>query len=165
MYTLAQLQKVTFINQSLVQSICNFCSIKLFLDKTAKQVEIWEILQKLMTDIIGSVAFGMNFNALVDPNAEFRTHGKEIFKGQSYKRYYELLAILFMPILRFIVRPKFFSESGTNFLRKAFWQVINERTKTGGKRFDLIDVLIEIKNKQETETADTYSKIINMFLY
>ena len=109
-----------------------------------------------MTDIIGTVAFAMSFNSLTDPEAEFRKQEREMFKGGL--KSYEMLAIFFVPAFRLFVNAKFFSDKGTNFLRNAFWYVINERIKTGIKRTDLIDIFIEIKKAQETEPDDSFSK-------
>lgn len=111
-----------------------------------------------MTDIIGTTAFGLKLNSLKDPDAEFRKHGREVFKG-GFKRYMELLSIFFIPTLRPFTNAKFFNDGGTEFLKKSFWDVINERIRTGIMRPDLIDLLIEIKKNQDNNAFDDdYSK-------
>lgn len=95
-------------------------------------------------------------NSLKNSSAEFRNHGKKMFRS-GYKRYIEMLAIFFMPPLRPLTNPKFFDEGGTDFLKKSFWDVINERIKGNIKRPDLIDLLIEIKKKQDEDSSDMYS--------
>lgn len=109
-----------------------------------------------MTDLIGIVAFGLNFHSLTDPNAEFRKQGRTMFRG-GYRRYMELMSIFFMPILRLLFNGKFFGDEGTEFLRTSFWQVINQRIESGVKRNDLIDILIDIKKDQENDENDNYS--------
>ena len=44
-----------------------------------------------------------------------------------------------------------FSAKNMDYLRKIFWESINEREKSGFKRGDLLDSLLELKNaKQDT---------------
>lgn len=119
-------------------------------------MEVMELSAKLMTDLIGTTAFGMNFNSLKDPDAEFRKYGREMFRS-TFKRYLQLLSILFIPSLRPYTNAKFFDEEGSKFLRSTFWDVINERIKSGIKRYDLIDMLIEIKNNQEKDDVNAFS--------
>lgn len=110
-----------------------------------------------MTDFIGTTAFGLKLNSLRNPEAEFRNENKIMLKS-SYRRFFELLSIIFFPTLRPVMNAKFFDDRGTDFLRKSFWAVINERIRTNIKRPDLIDLLIDIKNYQEKDDSDSYSK-------
>lgn len=128
----------------------------LILDKVGKPVEVTEVCAKLMTDIIGTTAFGIRFNSLVDPDAEFRKYGRAMFKT-SYKRYLQMVAIFFVPALRWITNAQFFGENGTQFFRTTFWDVINERKKTGIKRQDLIDTLIGLMKDQDDDKSDSFS--------
>ncbi|KAJ8670407.1 hypothetical protein QAD02_001666 [Eretmocerus hayati] len=123
-------------------------------DKIGKPLVVKEMCAQFATDLIGTTAFGMNFNSLKDPNAEFRKHGRTVFRS-DYKRYWETLSMFFIPPLKLFTKPKFFDGDGSIFLRNTFWEVINERIKTGIKRFDLIDLLVEIKKNQETDPSET----------
>ncbi|KAJ3631575.1 hypothetical protein MTP99_012694 [Tenebrio molitor] len=49
-------------------------------------IDIKEILARFTTDIIGSVAFGLDCNSLKDPDALFRKYGKKIFAATSLER-------------------------------------------------------------------------------
>lgn len=110
-----------------------------------------------MTDIIGTTAFGVKLNSLTNPEAEFRKYGKAMFRS-SYKRYLQMLAIFFVPSLRSITNAQFFDDKGSKFMRTSFWDVINERKKTGIKRPDLIEILIEIMKSQDNNKTDSFSK-------
>ena len=72
----------------------------------------------------------------------------------------ESLIISFTPQLAKYLKPKFFGEKATNFLRFVFWDVIEQRVNGGQKRNDLIDVLIEIrktyKNDENLKVYSTY---------
>ncbi|NP_001165996.1 cytochrome P450 6AQ5 [Nasonia vitripennis] len=143
----------------LMEEICT--DLQVYLDKleidekVGKPIEIKEICAKFTTDLIGTTAYGMRLNSLTDPNAEFRKSGREMFRS-SFMRYLQMLAIFFIPPLRPYINAKFFDVRPTEFLRKAFWHVINERIATGIKRPDLLDMLIEIKNNQDNGTDDTF---------
>ncbi|NP_001165995.1 cytochrome P450 6AQ4 [Nasonia vitripennis] len=143
----------------LMEEICD--DLQVYLDKldidekVGKPIEIKEICAKFTTDLIGTTAFGMRLNSLTDPNAEFRKNGRRVFRS-SFKRYLQLLALFFIPPLRPYTNAKFFDEKATDFLRTEFWNVINERIKSGFKRDDLLDMLIEIKNNQDNGTDNTF---------
>lgn len=126
------------------------------IEKIGKPIEIKEACAKLTTDYIGITAYGLKLNSLTDPDAEFRKHGKAMFRS-SYQRYLQMLAIFFVPALRRFTSPKFFDAKGSEFLKNTFWHVINERIKMGNKRNDLIDLLIEMKKNQENDKSDAYS--------
>ena len=111
---------------------------------SGKKLEIKELCAKFTTDAIGTTAFGLKMNSLNDPDATFRKFGKEIFTYDVF-RAIELNCIFFIPQLAWLINSKFFSQS-SDFLRKSFWETMNERVKSGMKRNDLIDLLIEIKN-------------------
>jgi hypothetical protein len=67
------------------------CSVglKTLMDESAtnrSSIDIKEILARFTTDIIGSVAFGLDCNSLKDPDALFRKYGKKIFAATSLER-------------------------------------------------------------------------------
>jgi len=109
-----------------------------------KTIDIKEVTAKFATDVIGSTAFGLDVNSFQDPNAEFRKYGKMILYYNTI-RAFELLAIFFFPNIVRLAGIKMFGKEPSVFLRKVFWETINERMKSGEKRNDLIDILVELK--------------------
>ncbi|KAG5878163.1 hypothetical protein JTB14_028535 [Gonioctena quinquepunctata] len=49
-------------------------------------VDIKEVLSCFTTDVIGSVAFGIDCNSLKNPDSEFRQWGRKIFTSDFYRR-------------------------------------------------------------------------------
>lgn len=127
----------------------------LVLEGDGQIIELKEICAKYTTDIIGTCSFGLQVNSLSNPNAEFRKRGRAIFEG-TYKRGLELLSVFFIPG---IVKPFGFTVFGTStskFIKKIFWETFNERLRSGVRRHDLIDLLMDLKNSQ-THTDDPYA--------
>ena len=82
-------------------------------------------------------------NSLINPEAEFRKLGKKIFT-YDLSRAIELTSVFFIPQFAWLINSKLFRQ-GSDFLRKSFWETMNERVQSGIKRNDLIDLLIDIK--------------------
>jgi len=115
-----------------------------------KTIEVRELTAKFATDIIGSTAYGLDVNSFKDPNAEFRKYGKMIFYYNTY-RSFEMLAIFFLPTIVRLTRIKMFGKEPTDFMRKVFWETLTQRMKSGLKRNDLIDILLELKNNNNND--------------
>lgn len=106
------------------------------------------------TDVIASCAFGVKANSLINPDAEFRSCGREMF-ALNYRRTIEALAFLFAPSLVAPMGFKLFGKNCCDFLRNTFWGIINARVQSGEQRNDLIDALIELKECQtQTDIND-----------
>ncbi|XP_012224510.1 cytochrome P450 6k1 [Linepithema humile] len=118
-----------------------------------KTIEMKELAIKFTTDLIGSTAFGLEVNSFKDPNAEFCKYSKMLFRF-SIIRAYEMLAVFFIPNIVSLVGIKFFGEEPTKFLRKVFWETITARLKSGEKRNDLIEMLIELKQNPDNKLED-----------
>ena len=110
-------------------------------------MEVKELCAKYTTDLIGTTAYGLKVNSLNNPNAEFRKCGREIFEYNLW-RAMELTCLFFAPQIMKPMGFKFFTEKNTKFLRTVFWDTIVEREKSGIKRNDFIDLLIELKKSQ-----------------
>ncbi|XP_011689075.1 PREDICTED: cytochrome P450 6k1-like [Wasmannia auropunctata] len=120
------------------------------LEGNGKTIEVRDLTARFTTDIIGSTAYGLDVNSFKNPNAEFRKYGKMIFDYDSV-RSFELLSIFFLPTLVRLARVKMFGKEPTDFMRRVFWETLAQRTESGVKRNDLIDILIELKNNNNIQ--------------
>lgn len=111
-----------------------------------------DVTGKFTTDLIGTTGYGLKVNSLKDPDAEFRKAG-EHFARISTWRGFEMVSMFFLPEIGNLMGFQFFPEKTAKFLDEAFWGTINERIKSGIKRHDLIDLMIELRKKQQ-ETGD-----------
>lgn len=127
-------------------------------------MEFKEICANFTTDMIGSTVFGVKVNSIHDPDAEFRRHGRKLFDPNLF-RAFELLSIFFIPDIVKYTHAKFFQSEFCDYLRTIFWQMFNQRVQSGTKRFDLIDMLIEMKEKDKAEKdPDEFSEYFIMFI-
>ena len=46
-----------------------------------------ELLARFTTDVIGTCAFGVQCNSLKNPDAEFRTMGREVFNATPLRAF------------------------------------------------------------------------------
>lgn len=121
------------------------------LDGNGKEVELKDLCANFTTDLIGTTAFGVNLNSLKDPNSDFRENGRLVF-DYNLKRAFEFFSIFFFPNLNKYFSVKFFGKA-TDYFRNSFWSVINQRIESNVKRNDLIDCLIELREKHKNDES------------
>jgi cytochrome P450 family 6 len=113
---------------------------------TGKPMEMKDVAAKYATDVITSCAFGIKSNCLLDPNAEFREFGRQIFNFSVF-RSFEFMSAFMLPLVTKLMNTKFFSSETTKFLRKAFWDTMKEREEKNIQRDDILQLLIQLKNE------------------
>ncbi|XP_054738216.1 cytochrome P450 6g1-like [Anastrepha obliqua] len=108
--------------------------------------EIKEICALFATDLIATIAFGVQANSLKNPNAEFRQQGRK-FVEFTLGRAFDFFIAFFYPNWVTTMKVKLFSPELSSFLRRTISHVITEREKSGLIRNDLIDVLVALKKE------------------
>lgn len=107
-------------------------------------LEMKEYMARLTTDVIGSIAFGIECNCIENPDAEFRKYAKILLDGMS--TFSSILVSVFPNLMKFLgVRElpvKF-----TRFFTKAVTEIIDYREANNIKRKDFLDLLIQLKNR------------------
>lgn len=111
-------------------------------------VEIKDLCARFTTDVIGTCAFGIECNSLIDPNAEFRKKGKSIF-GES--RHGPLVQTFMVTNPKFARRMhmKLFRDDITDFFLNIVRQTVKYRLENNIKRNDFMDLIIELKAKND----------------
>nr|AGI03845.1 cytochrome P450 6BQ9 [Tribolium castaneum] len=109
--------------------------------------DIKEILGRFTTDIIGSVAFGIECNSLKNPDAEFRKYGRKIVETGFIDRI-KVFLVLSIPhaLLRFW-RFKFTNTEVETFFMGAIQDTVNYREKNNVYRKDFMHLLLQLKNR------------------
>jgi hypothetical protein len=83
-------------------------------------------MDRFTIDVIASCAFGINGNALKDPDSEFGRNIRKIFDFSVQKGLAMLLA-WFAPHLNSIFRLKFLEDKTNNYLRQVVWNTVEYR--------------------------------------
>ncbi|XP_014234525.2 cytochrome P450 6k1-like [Trichogramma pretiosum] len=110
-------------------------------------MEVRRVCAKYTTDVISSLTFGIRTNSFDEPEPEFFVRSRDIFK-QDLRRTLNLFVAFFFPKLGDYLQATFLGKH-EEYFRKIFWESVNAREKSGFKRGDLIDFLVELKNEPQ----------------
>ncbi|KAM7343736.1 cytochrome P450 6a2-like [Cochliomyia hominivorax] len=119
-------------------------------DKTDEGLEIRELLARFTTDVIGSCAFGLECNSLKDPNTQFRVMGKKAFTTRRHGR----LLVSFSQAYPNLARALGIALSPrdvTDFMMNVVKQTVEYRERENVQKNDFMNLLIELKNRNDTE--------------
>lgn len=108
-------------------------------------VEVKEVLARFTTDVIGNVAFGLESNALHDPNSTFRKMGLKFFNFDRKRQLKALTIIAFKTIakkLKVTISPKDVSDFFITTIR----DTVDYRKNNKIERKDFLDLLMKINN-------------------
>jgi len=111
-----------------------------------------DLFARLTTNIISSVAFGIENDCINDPDHIFRRMGIRIFEMNSMKKLRAAIHT-FVPILRNVIKFKFTHDDVEEFFHGVVKQTIDYREKNNIERNDFMQLLIQLKN-QGYLTAD-----------
>ncbi|KAM7341466.1 cytochrome P450 6g1-like [Cochliomyia hominivorax] len=123
------------------------------------EAEVKEICALFTTDLIATIAYGINANSLKNPEGEFRRVCRKIFLF-DLKRSLEFSIAFFLPKLVTPLRVKIFTAEFSKFLRSTINYVMQERERTGKPRNDLIDILVALKRESSTEGGGKINEAI-----
>ncbi|XP_065092309.1 probable cytochrome P450 6a19 [Ochlerotatus camptorhynchus] len=118
------------------------------------EIELKDILARFTTDVIGNCAFGLECNSLRDPNAEFRTMGRDVFDLRGLGFVKLLLTQQFRTLSRALGAVTL-TPSVSKFFLKTVSDNIEYREKNKIERNDFMDLMIKLKNGQALEQGST----------
>ncbi|CAH1371210.1 unnamed protein product [Tenebrio molitor] len=110
-------------------------------------VDIKDILGRFTTDIIGSVAFGLECNSLKDPDAQFRKYGKLVFDAGRWDRFKGLISFTLPRGLLKLLKFKMTKPEVEKFFMKAVKDTVDYREKNHIYRKDFMHLLLQLKNR------------------
>ncbi|XP_041984924.1 cytochrome P450 6k1-like [Aricia agestis] len=120
-----------------------------YLDKEVKDngkvVDVQDVNYIYTADLIANIVLGTKTNTFKNPNSDFYKFFMDFFRG--FKRMVALVIVFFMPeLVKVIGNPVFVN---SKYVQKLFWSTIEEREKSGVKRGDFIDSIIQLKNSEQ----------------
>ncbi|KAL1116659.1 hypothetical protein AAG570_005131 [Ranatra chinensis] len=131
-------------SESLLQMIRNEA-----IDKP--EVEVKDIMARFTTDVIGSCAFGCEPTAIKDPDCEFRKMGRRIFNVTLKQLLLNAFRFAF-PDVFFRLKLRTIPVELHNFFYSLVRQTFEHRKKTGEKRNDFVELLLQLREKGSIET-------------
>ncbi|XP_013100111.2 cytochrome P450 6a8 [Stomoxys calcitrans] len=119
-------------------------------DVVKEGLEIRELLARFTTDVIGCCAFGLECNSLKDPEAKFRKMGQKVFTERRHGRLLFAFAQAFPDLARKFGMA-FIPEDVSQFFMKVVKDTVEYREREKVERNDFMNLLIELKNRNDTE--------------
>ncbi|XP_065366571.1 cytochrome P450 6a9-like [Calliphora vicina] len=110
-------------------------------------IEIKDLMGRFTTDVIGTCAFGIDCNSLKEPNTEFRVMGKRAIKEQRHGLLVNGLMQNFPDLARRL-HVKQIPDDIEKFYINLVKQTVEYREQNNVRRNDLMDTLIDLKNKK-----------------
>lgn len=126
------------------------CSQGLFeyFDKVAdgRDVDLFEPLASLTTDVIGSTAFGIDAEGLKNPDSKFRAMGKKLF-DLNLKNTIILFLRLAAPNLLIALKIRTIDEGVSDYFRSTIKKVFDYRRKNSVVRNDFVQLALQLHEK------------------
>jgi len=110
-------------------------------------VEMKDLLARFTTDVIGSVAFGLECNSLKDPDAKFRVMGRKVFQASPYRALKIFLAAQFPEIAR-TLHVKLTQPDVSDFFMGVVKDTIDFRRNNNVQRNDFMTLLMKVMKEQ-----------------
>ncbi|KAJ0181076.1 hypothetical protein K1T71_003161 [Dendrolimus kikuchii] len=115
-----------------------------YIDKKEK-VNLKELFSMYTSDTVASTVFGITVSALNDEPSPLWVITNHMIKW-TFWRGFEFSTIFFLPALAEFLRLKLFSAPASEYIKKIFWKVVNERNVTGETNDkDLVNLLLKLK--------------------
>lgn len=108
-------------------------------------LDVRETTAGYTTNVIASVIFGIDADAIANPNDRFRICGRYIFSS-GYINAIRWFLIFNAPKLMSFFRIKMIDSRAETFIRSITQQNLIYREKNGGHRNDLFQLLVELRN-------------------
>ncbi|KAK9874852.1 hypothetical protein WA026_005668 [Henosepilachna vigintioctopunctata] len=126
--------------------------LKKVMDKELEspEVDIKDILGRFTTDIIGTCAFGIECNSLENPDNEFREKGRKAFQvpNKASSSIFRLFLDKSPKLIKFL-NIKLVPQDINDFFMSVVKNTIEYREKNNVSRKDLLQLLIDMKNKKD----------------
>ncbi|XP_062552470.1 probable cytochrome P450 6a14 [Armigeres subalbatus] len=116
------------------------------------EFELKDLLARFTTDVIGMCAFGIECNSIKDPDAQFRAMGRKLFSNQIPKP--TVFLTNSMPSVARKLGIKIIPTDISDFFMNAVRQTIDYRLKNNIRRNDFMDLLIQMRNPDETKSGE-----------
>lgn len=142
----------------------NGCGSKLqnHLDKTVAQgemLDVRDIAARFTTNVIASIAFGIEIDTINNPNNEFRVCGRNIFEPNFWNVTRSLIGLI-QPKLMNLLRLKLVDASVEKFIKSVVKETLDYREQNNVNRKDFFQMLIQLRNSGSVHSDDQWDTAI-----
>nr|APH81387.1 cytochrome P450 CYP3025B1 [Tigriopus kingsejongensis] len=123
------------------------------LARSGEEFQAKDVMTNYTTDVIANCAFGIEANALKDPNSLFKRMILGLTGG--VKGMCRVLTILFLPPVARLLKLSLLNEESTDYFVKVLKKTMKDRRESKVKRNDLMDMIIEALQDSKTNEGPT----------
>lgn len=122
-------------------------------------LDVREISARHSTNVIASVAFGIDIDCIENPNHEFREHGRKIF-ASTFLNAIRFFLKFIAPKLMLFLRIKAIPQDVENFMQSLVKQNLEYREKNNIFRKDFFQLLVQLRNNGTVQLDDQWNTVI-----
>lgn len=137
-------------------------SLQTYMDGIAKNsetIEIRELSARYTTNIIASVAFGVDVNCIDNPNTAFRKYGRQFF-AINLKNGLRFLAMFIFPKILSFFKIRVVDQDIEDFMTTMVKQTLEFREKNNVVRKDFFQLLVQLRNTGNVQLDDKWETVI-----
>lgn len=126
---------------------------------TQNTIEMREVAACYATNVISSVAFGLDVDCFVNPKSEFRKYGHMFFDA-SFKNIIRSNLAIMNPALAKLLRLRFTDKEVNDFFVETVRHNLEYRERNNISRKDFFQMLIQLRNtgKIQEDGGDWHTK-------
>jgi cytochrome P450 family 6 len=141
------LKAAYYLIEKLGKDFNRYVNVRFKPSSTRAEFDLKTITDLFFVDVISSVAFGVEAHTMENSGSEFYKAANSIFDAGKMWRGFELASVFLIPQIMKYFRFKTFSHFTTKFIYEVMPHIMEERVKSGNRRNDLIDALLDVKNE------------------
>ncbi|CAH0558335.1 unnamed protein product [Brassicogethes aeneus] len=119
-----------------------------------QNIDVSDLTTRYSADIIASTIFGLENNSFKDKNNDFILMAKDLFVSESFLRICKGALQVFFPTILSYFHPETVKNAQDKFIYHMVKNVIEYREKNKVTRADLMQLLMQLKNKGKISDED-----------
>ncbi|GAB0099407.1 hypothetical protein DMENIID0001_152630 [Sergentomyia squamirostris] len=121
-----------------------------------KEIEMRDLMARYATNVIASVAFGLDVDSIKDPTATFRIMGKQFF-DPNLRNLLRFACLFMLPHFGRMFRVKSVDKNYEDFIFSMVRETMNYREKNNVQRKDFMQLLLQLKNTGKVGSDDNWN--------
>lgn len=120
---------------------------------TQQLIEVRDVFARYSTNVIASVAFGIEIDCIQEPDSEFRRYGKKIFEISISNGLRSVISFI-SPSLMSLLHIRATDKSVQDFMTSVVKQNLEYREKNNVIRKDFFQLLVQLRNTGSIAQSD-----------